>query len=264
MHATWNAIVKNGSNKMLDSSAIALGASLVSIIGLFFLPAPGWQIWPFVIGSTLIHFAYYQLIAAGYHHGGIALVYPLMRGAAPLIVTFAGMTIFGESLHGGALVGIFVISAGVLVMALEARRGGPLAALFALANACVIATYTMVDGYGARIANDPVAYTFWISIFPPIPLYLYAFLKRGRHEVVDHLRHNWWRAIVGGGGSVGAYSLALWAMTKAPVAMVAALRETSILFALLISIFIFREPASKWRYAAGVTIACGALILKLA
>lgn len=264
LHATWNAIVKNGSNKMLDSSAIALGASVVSIVGLFFLPSPGLQIWPYVIASTLIHFAYYQLIAAGYHHGGIALVYPLMRGTAPLLVAFAGIFFLGETIHGGALAGILVISCGVMVMALDARRGGPRAAMIALANACVIATYTMVDGYGARIADNPVSYTFWISVFPPVPLYLYAFTKRGVTEVVTHVRRNWWRAIIGGGGSVAAYSLALWAMTKAPVAMVAALRETSILFALLISIFIFREQASKWRYAAGLTIACGALVLKLA
>ncbi len=264
LHATWNAIVKNGDNKMLDSSAIALGASIVSIAALPFVEAPGWHIWPYVIASTLIHFAYYQLIAAGYHHGGIALVYPLMRGTAPLLVAFVGIYFLGEPLQGGALLGIAIISGGVLIMALDARRGGPRAALYALANACVIATYTIVDGHGARIAHNPVSYTLWITVLPPIPLYIYAVLKRGRAEVLGHISNNWWRALVGGAGSVVAYSLALWAMTKAPVAMVAALRETSILFALLISIFIFREEATKWRYAAGLVIACGALVLKLA
>lgn len=264
LHASWNALVKGGRNKMLDSSAVALGASVVSITGLFFLPSPGLDIWPYVLASTLIHFAYFQLVAAGYQHGDIALVYPLMRGTAPLLVAFGSFVFLDEVLETGALAGILVISAGVLVMAFDARRGGPRAAVFALANACVIALYTLVDGHGARIAANPVSYTLWITVLPPIPLYAYAFVQRGATEVLAHVQNNWWKALIGGGGSVASYSLALWAMTKAPVAMVAALRETSILFALLISVFIFHENASRWRYAAGVTIACGALVLKLA
>jgi drug/metabolite transporter (DMT)-like permease len=264
LHASWNALVKGGRDKVLDSSMIALGASIISLCAIGFLPLPGWQIWPYMLASTAIHFAYYMLIAAAYRHGDIALAYPLMRGAAPLIVTGASMAVFGEAIPFAGLAGVAVISSGIFLMAFEARGDALKSAGFALANACVIAFYTLVDAHGARIANDPVSYTLWISILPPVPLYLYAFFKRGKQDIADHLRANWWKALIGGGGSVGAYSLALWAMTKAPVALVAALRETSILFALLISVLIFKENASRWRYIAGGMIAAGALILKLA
>ena len=133
----------------------------------------------------------------------------------------------------------------------------------ALINAGVIALYTYVDGIGARIAGDPISYTLWISILPPIPLFAYAFYMRGISPVVAHARKSWRRGLIGGFGSVASYGLALFAMTKAPIAAVAALRETSILFALLISIFILKEKASVWRYIAGAMIAIGALTMKL-
>ncbi len=263
LHATWNAIIRGGQNKSLDSISVALGASAVSIAALPFFPSPGWHIWPYVLASTAIHFAYYRLIAASYQRGGISLVYPLMRGTAPFLVALLSFQVLGERVSFGAMIGIATISAGILTMAFDARKGSLTAVFFALLNACVIAFYTLVDGYGARTAHNPVSYTLWITVLPPLPLYAHALYRHNAAEIAEHLRSNWWKAIIGGAGSVASYSLALWAMTQAPVALVAALRETSILFALLISIFIFKEDASKWRYLAGAIIACGALALKL-
>jgi drug/metabolite transporter (DMT)-like permease len=133
----------------------------------------------------------------------------------------------------------------------------------ALLNAVVIACYTFVDGKGAKLAGNPISYTLWISILPPIPLFAFAFLRRGVRPVLMHVRLTWRRGLIGGVGSVASYGLALYAMTQAPVAAVAALRETSIFFALLISDFILKEKASPWRYVAGATIAVGALVMKL-
>jgi len=155
------------------------------------------------------------------------------------------------------------ISAGVLTLAADFRGGHGKAIGVALLNAVVIALYTYVDGFGARIAGDPIAYTLWISILPPIPLFAYAVFKRGVSPVASHTRSSWRRGLIGGAGSVASYGLALYAMTKAPIAAVAALRETSILFALLISVFILKEKASVWRYIAGGMIAIGALTMKL-
>lgn len=263
LHATWNAIVKSGSDKMLDSSMIALGASFTALCALPFLPALSFSSWPYVLASVVIHFAYYQLVGLAYKTGDIGLAYPLMRGVAPMIVASTSGFILGETLSPLAILGVAVISAGVMTLAFESGLKHRSSLLFALMNAVVIATYTYVDGIGSRASSNPIAYTIWISILPPIPLFAYAIWQRGLAPVSNHIRVNWWRGLIGGAGSITSYGLALWAMSQAPIALVAALRETSILFALLISIFILKEKPGKWRILAGVIIGAGALVLKL-
>ncbi len=263
LHAIWNALVKSGSDKPLDSTMVALGASILSLV---FLPFVGWprlEAWPYIMASTLIHFFYYQLVGAAYRLGDIGLVYPLMRGVAPMIVAALSGILLGEYLSPIMLAGVVVISIGVLTLATQSHDTNKRAMGLALLNAGVIATYTYVDGVGARVSLHPVAYTLWISILPPIPLFLYAFLRRGPHEVLSHARVTWMRGLVGGACSLAAYGLTLYAMTKAPIAAVAALRETSILFALLISVFILKEVATRWRILAGAMIALGALVVRL-
>ena len=264
LHATWNALVKSGTDKQLDSIMVALGASFASICALPFLPMPNAEAWPFVIGSVCIHFTYYQLVGAAYRHGDIGLVYPLMRGVAPLIVATTSGSILGEHLSPMIFAGVMLICVGVLTIAMDFRHGHGKAIWIALANAVVISLYTYVDGVGARLAGNPISYTLWICILPPIPLFAFAFFMRGVFPVLLHVRLTWRRGLFGGVGSLGSYGLALYAMTRAPIAAVAALRETSIFFALLISIFILKENASPWRYVAGVMICAGALAMKLA
>jgi drug/metabolite transporter (DMT)-like permease len=264
LHATWNAIVKSGTDKSLDAAMVALGAGAVGLAFLPFVPLPKPEAWPFILVSAFLQFAYFQLVAAAYRAGDIGLVYPLMRGAAPLLVAMTSGAILGEHLTLPAMAGVLVISAGVLTLAFESRRGGRHAILLALANAVVIATYTFVDGAGARISGNAVSYTLWMALLPPVLLFGWAVSRRGTAIVWNHVRRNWARGLFGGAGSIASYGLALWAMTKAPVATVAALRETAILFALLISVFILKEKASIWRYIAGAVIAAGVLVLKLA
>ncbi|HWU60618.1 MAG TPA: DMT family transporter [Ensifer sp.] len=263
-HASWNAIIKGGDDKVLNTAMISLGSGVISLCALPFFPLPGWQILPFLVASVVLQTIYYLLIAASYRLGDIALVYPLMRGAAPLVVTALSFTIFGERISTHALIGIGCISGGIFIMALGVRANSAKAAALALLNAVMIGLYTLFDAWGARTANDPISYVLWISILPPVVLFGYALYSRGSVRVREHLKVNWWRAAVGGAGSIGSYGVALWAMTKAPVALVATLRETSIVFALLISVFIFRENGSIWRYLAGGVITAGALALKLA
>lgn len=263
-HASWNAIIKGGEDKVLNTAMISLGAGVISLLALPFFPLPGWQILPFLLASVVLQTIYFLLIAASYRLGDIALVYPLMRGAAPLVVTALSFTVFGERISTHALIGIGCISGGIFIMALGVRANSAKAAGLALLNAVMIGLYTLFDAWGARTANDPISYVLWISILPPIALFAYAIYSRGSVRVREHLKINWWRAAVGGAGSIGSYGVALWAMTKAPVALVAALRETSIVFALLISVFVFRENGSIWRYLAGGVITAGALALKLA
>lgn len=264
LHATWNALVKSGTDKSLDASMVSLGGG---IVGLAFLPLvlpPQPEAWPFILISAVLQFAYFQLVAAAYRAGDIGLVYPLMRGTAPLLVATTSGLVLGEHLTPVAMAGVLVISAGVLTLAFESRHGSRRAIGYALANAAVIATYTFVDGAGARASGNAISYTLWMSLLPPVLLFAWAIRKRGAAPVWKHVRRNWARGLLGGGGSIASYGLALWAMTRAPVATVAALRETAILFALLISVFILKEKASVWRYVAGGVIAAGVLVLKLA
>ncbi|MBL0371368.1 EamA family transporter [Rhizobium sp. KVB221] len=263
LHATWNALVKSGTDKQLDSTMVALGAAVASLCALPFLPLPNAAAWPYIIGSVCIHFTYYQLVGAAYRLGDIGLVYPLMRGVAPLIIATTSGVVLAETLSPMMFAGVIVISAGVLTIAADFRGGHSKAIGVALINSCVIALYTYVDGIGARLAGNPISYTIWISILPPIPLFAFAFLMRGVSPVLKHARTTWRRGLIGGIGSVASYGLALYAMTRAPIAAVAALRETSILFALLISVLILKERASPWRYVAGGMIALGALTMKL-
>ncbi|MGO8504827.1 EamA family transporter [Rhizobium leguminosarum] len=264
LHATWNAIIKAGSDKSLDAALISAGGAVSALPFLPFLPLPDASAWPFIGASAILQFAYFQLVAAAYRAGDIGLVYPLMRGCAPLLIAATSGFILKENLSGGALAGTMTISAGVLTLALEARRGSSRAVILSLANAFVIASYTYVDGIGARISGNAISYTLWMSLLPPVLLFSWAASQRGAFAVVRHVRRNWWRGLIGGAGSIASYGLALWAMTKAPVATVAALRETAILFALVISITVFKEKASIWRYVAAVVIAIGGLLLKLA
>jgi drug/metabolite transporter (DMT)-like permease len=264
LHATWNAIVKAGSDKSLDAALISAGGAVSALPFLAFLPLPHSAAWPFIGASAILQFAYFQLVAAAYRAGDIGLVYPLMRGCAPLLIAATSGVVLREDLSGAALAGIMTISAGVLTLALEARRGSGRAVVLSIANAFVIASYTYVDGIGARLSGNAVSYTLWMSLLPPILLFAWAASRRGSLTVVRHVRRNWWRGLIGGAGSIASYGLALWAMTKAPVATVAALRETAIVFALVISVAVFKEKAGIWRYLAGVVIAAGVLVLKLA
>lgn len=263
LHATWNAIIKAGTDKSLDAALVSAGGAVAALPLLPFLPLPASSAWPFIGASAILQFAYFQLVAAAYRAGDIGLVYPLMRGVAPLIIVSTSSFILKETLSGGALIGTMTICAGILTLAFEARKGSRRAILLALANAIVIATYTYVDGIGARISGNSISYTLWMSLLPPVLLFTWAISQRGINAVAAHIRYNWWRGLIGGGGSIISYGIALWAMTKAPVAMVAALRETSILFALVISVLVLKERSSIWRYVAGAIIAAGVLVLRL-
>ncbi|MDM9629385.1 EamA family transporter [Rhizobium sp. S152] len=263
LHATWNAMIKAGTDKSLDASLISAGGAVAALPFLALLPLPQPAAWPFIGASAVLQFIYFQLVAGAYRAGDIGLVYPLMRGCAPLLIAATSGFILDETLSTGALIGTMTICAGILTLALEARKGNGHAIVLALANAFVIATYTYVDGIGARASGNAISYTLWMSLLPPVLLFSWAISRRGLYTVAVHVRFNWWRGLIGGTGSIASYGLALWAMTKAPVATVAALRETSILFALIISVLVLKEKASPWRYLAGAIIAAGGLILKL-
>ena len=227
-----------------------------------FLPPIAPAAWPYLAISGILEIAYYALLAAAYRHTDMSRAYPLMRGTPPLLVALVSSIALGMGLSVIGWVGIALISAGLLSLALGGTSGNPRGIQFAMANALVIASYTLVDSFGVRASGSPAAYTMWIFVLTGAPLALWALLRR--RGIIAYARANWHLGLAGGFGTLISYGLVLWAMTMAPVALVAALRETSILFGTMIAAFVLGERVTRTRLVAVLIIATGAIVLKLA
>jgi drug/metabolite transporter (DMT)-like permease len=277
LHVLWNTLVKLSADGFLATVLIAGGGGLMCALTLPFLPAIHGSAWLNVAGSAVAQTVYYPLVAAAYRAGDMSQTYPLMRGTAPLIVAIVSGPIIGEHLTGTQWAGVALISVGIWGVGLSGTLGrnrpgaGPAkqgrrprkAVLLALLNAAVIASYTLIDGTGARVSGAPATYTAWIFLCTAVPMVGWTVARR-RKVLFEAARARWWIGIIGGFSNVGAYGLVLWAMTKAPVATVAALRETSILFATVSAVLILRERVDSYRVGATVVIAAGAIVLRLA
>ncbi|HVZ15001.1 MAG TPA: EamA family transporter [Bauldia sp.] len=263
LHAVWNAIVKVAPDKTLTAILVAISGATVSAFIVPMLPQPATAAWPFLAFSTVLQVGYYALVAGAYRGADMSLAYPLMRGLAPLIVALVTAFGLGDRLTPSAWVGIALVSAGVIGTALGARgSGNGRGAAFALGNAVVIAAYTISDGLGARASGAPVAYTMWLTILTALPLI--AWVIAFRPDFAAYARRYAGLGFVGGVATLTSYGLALWAMTLAPVAVIAALRETSILFGTAIAALVLRERVTPGRLAAIALIAAGAVALRLA
>jgi drug/metabolite transporter (DMT)-like permease len=264
LHASWNAVIKSGPDQRLDTVLVATGAGVIAAAFLPMLPQPAAESLPYLGVSAVLQVIYFALLAATYRIVDLSLAYPLMRGAPPLIVAAASGALIGEVLSARAFLGVALISGSVLALALLTRRTGaglkPVG--LALANAVVIAGYTLVDGIGARLSGAVASYTLWLSLLTAPPLLVLA-ARRNAHGLAQALRARWWVALCGGLATLGSYGLALWAMTRAPIATTAALRETSILFGMLIAAVALKEPVGPARIAVGIAIAAGAAMLRL-
>lgn len=265
VHASWNALLKHGDDKLLNTVMVAGACGLIGVILLPFLPTPAAESWPYLAASAVLQIAYFLLLAAAYRTGDIGQAYPLMRGTAPLLVALASGPLIGEALPAGRWLGVALICGGVMSLAFE-RTGLLLRQRagigFALANAVVICGYTLVDGIGVRASGSPAAYTLWIFVLASTPMLIWAASRR-RAEFKALLRQRYRIGLIGGLGTAGSYGLALWAMTLAPVASVAALRETSILFVLVISVVVLKERMTARRLISAVVIAAGAVVIRM-
>jgi drug/metabolite transporter (DMT)-like permease len=266
MHASWNALVKSSDDKLLDITRVTVAAALLGALVLPALPAPAPASWPHLAASALIHCAYFVLVAAAYRSGDLSLAYPVMRGTAPLLTAILAPLVIGETHGATAWVGIAALSFGISLLAREAR-GAPehqtRSLLFGLLNALVIVAYTLVDGAGVRRSDAPWSYTAWLFVMNAVPLLFLLRIVRGSRFLDASLRR-WGNALLGGALTFGSYGLALWAMTLAPVALVAALRETSVVFGLVLASLLLKERFGATRWGAVLLVASGAAALKLA
>jgi drug/metabolite transporter (DMT)-like permease len=265
LHASWNAAVKSRTDTFLVTVLVAGGAGLLSAIGLPFMPAPDPASWPYIAASTVTQLAYYSLLIAAYRNGDMSHAYPLMRGSAPLLVALASGPLIGERLGIVQWLAIGCICGGILALFFTTRTRQPGAGrttTFALMTACTIAAFTLIDGAGVRKSGSPVAYTMWIFMLNGAGLVAWTAARRPG-TLATYARLNIGVGLLGGAANLGSYALALWAMTRAPVAAVAALRETSILFAVAIAGIVLREKISAQRMAAVALVACGAVAMRL-
>lgn len=272
LHAGWNALIKSGRDKALDTALIHSMGIFVAVPLIFVTGLPAPVAWPYMIASMVIHLGYYIALAGAYKHGDLGLTYPVMRGCAPLLVAMGSLAFIGESISAAAWAGVAIICVGVVTLGLsrsalhsgdEAQRRKALG--FALVNAAIIALYTVIDGLGVRASGDAFAYVAALFLFDGIPYLLLVLWRRPgqRRAAITYMAGRWKIASIGTVASLGSYGIALWAMTHAPVAVVAALRETSVLFAALIGTLFLRE-AFGWQRAAGtVIIVAGVMTLRL-
>ncbi|MBQ9407467.1 MAG: EamA family transporter [Desulfovibrio sp.] len=263
LHASWNIIVKSGNNKLFETGLTATGGFLLGLSFLPFLPVPTAASWPFLCFSCLCHTTYYVFMARAYETTDISTAYTVMRGAAPLI-TSTFLLFFDMSLSLMGWIGIGFLCTGIFCLAVDTKKGvsGWRGIKAALITAGIIAAYTLTDGLGARANADGASYACWLFVLKMLPMQTYLLWRHGE----SYLKYVLTRpcpGIVGGMACFLSYGIAVWAMTKAPIAMVAALRETSVIFGMLLAVLCLHEKFSLQRTMAVVLVAAGASLLKI-
>jgi drug/metabolite transporter (DMT)-like permease len=266
MHAAWNALIKVRTDRFASISLTALGMTITALPVLPFVAFPSAEMWPWLIASVVIHIGYRLFLVRAYEVGDLAQTYPLARGTAPLITTIGGVVLVGEFPGVLGVTGITLLSAGTFLMSL--RGGTKLSRLngaavgYALVASLFISGYTLTDGIGARLGETALSYAAWLFVCDGICAMAIGFYYRGR-GMLTTLAAEWKIGALTGFLSATAYAIAMWAMTKAPIASVASLRETSILFAMAISVFLLGERMTAWRSAAALSILAGVIALRL-
>jgi drug/metabolite transporter (DMT)-like permease len=265
-HAGWNALIKIGLDPLSTTTLIAIGSA---VVGLVFLPLaglPAAAAWPWLIASAIIHLFYFAALIESYRTGDLGQVYPIARGAAPLMTAGASTVFVGERLSLASWSGIIVLAFGVLLLSARGGRGlagfDRRAVSFALLTALTICAYSVVDGVGARASLNPQSYVLLLLIGSALLLGPYALWRDGS-KVVPVLQRYFLRGLAGGALQVLSYGIALWAMTLAPIAVVATLRETSVLFGAAIAVVVLKEPLRAARVVAALLIVCGLVLIRL-
>jgi drug/metabolite transporter (DMT)-like permease len=259
-HASWNAIAHGSRDRLLAFALLGVGGLLLSVPLAAGAAAPAGPSRPYLATSVGLHIAYTLLLMRCYRVGEFSQVYPLARGVSPMLVTVAAALALAERLPGPQLAGVMLIPAGLACLVFVGRRPAPAALAAAGATGLVIAAYTTVDGIGVRLSGSPAGYTGWLMTLQGLAIPLAAVVIRGR-ALPGQLRGAWAAGLGGGVLSVAAYGLVLWAQTRSPLALVAALRETSIIIGAIIGSLVFREPFGRSRIAATVLVVTGIVLM---
>lgn len=264
LHALWNALIKTGTSRLGAMIILSIGEVPIGLAVAAFCPLPAPEVWKWVLMAGCAHFFYKSFLTYAYDHGDLSRVYPIARGAAPLIVAIFGTVLLADRLTLHEFAGIAILGFGILLMAQGIFSNGENRKMlpYALGSACATATYTMLDGTGARVAGDAIAYVAWVFVADGLLFSLGMLTWKGL-DVLPRDRKAWGSGLLAAAASYGAYGVSVWAMTKAPIAVVAAVRETSILFAVLIGWLVFGEKMTRGKALAACVIVSGVILTRL-
>jgi len=261
LHAGWNALVKTGLDRFSSILFLGLAQAAIALLLLPFFGLPPSAAWPWVLAGSALHSGYKLALIRAYGHGDLSQIYPLSRGSAPLIVAVAGALFLGETMDLARTAAVAAIAGGIMLMA---GKGGVtrIGLFWALVTAAFTAAYTLADGIGARIAGSASAFILTMIVLDGAIMLAYGLAARGRAGLVAMLPA-WRPGVSAGAMSLGAYWIAVWAFTQAPLATVAALRETSVLFAMLIAVAWLKERPAPRRWAAAGLILVGVVLMRV-
>ena len=266
LHAVWNAIVKNSEDRMLTLTLVIGAGSVMALFSLPFIEPPAPESWPYLLISMFLHSTYYFLLIRAYHYGDLSLIYPVSRGLAPLLVAVGASFFSLEAITLSELSGLILASLGIAAFAFERKKGEkwdyrPF--LYGIAIAGFVGAYTLVDGIGVRKSGNPISFILWLFIVYALPL-IFASLIFKRREFIPYLRKHWLNTgVIGGGMCAIAYALVVWSLRHAPMAHVSAIRETSVVFAALIGVFVLEESFGTRRIVAALMVTAGLIIMQL-
>ena len=264
LHAVWNAMVKNEDNKYLAVTAIVLGHVPVSVLIILLTPIPSVESIPFIILSALLHIGYEWYLLSAYRFGDLTKVYPIARGTAPILITIVSLIFLGIALSNFEILGIIIISLGILSLSLQGAKGikNRSAVIYALVTGFFIMGYSITDGYGARVSNSFLSYMGWSFILNATIFPIILKINNKSEIITKTFKEGKKIFFIGGTLSYIVYGIVIWGFTQAPIALITALRETSIIFALLIGTFFLKEKLTLLKVIATFVIFFGVALLK--
>ena len=266
LHALWNALLKSGTDKFVGMSAVMMGQAPLAVVAALSFPPPDSESLPYLFAGIALHVGYQIFLTLAYRVGDLSQVYPIARGVAPLIVAAVSVGVLGVVLNLPEIIGVATIGIGIISLALVRKETGQrnlTAATLALVTGCFIAAYSLVDGLGARVSGSAIAFYGWLAIGSTIGFTSTMLIWRPG-IVRTALATQKLRGLMGGSASFIAFALVIWAFTQAPIALVTALRETSIVFAVLIGVFFLKERLSLAKLVSTILTLAGAVLLRFA
>ncbi|WP_299843753.1 DMT family transporter [uncultured Roseovarius sp.] len=266
LHALWNALLKSGTDKFVGMSAVMMGQAPLAILAVISFPLPAAESLPYLFAGIALHVGYQIFLTLAYRVGDLSQVYPIARGVAPLIVAGVSVGMLGVALNLPEIIGVATIGIGIISLALVRKETGQrnlTAASLALITGCFIAAYSLVDGLGARLSGSAVGFYGWLAIGSTMGFTGTMLLWRPQIVRIA-LTTQKLRGLMGGSASFIAFALVIWAFTQAPIALVTALRETSIVFAVLFGVFFLKEPLNLAKVVSTILTLAGAALLRFA
>ncbi|OSQ36998.1 DMT family transporter [Thalassospira mesophila] len=263
LHAGWNSFVKGSARKDLATFSLVLAHVPIAVIGVVASPLPDAASFAYVLVGALLHVGYQLFLMRSYMHGDLSQIYPLARGLSPVLITLVSLVFLKVHLGPIELAAIAIIAVGIAMQAKSAWHSrNSQSFILAFVTGCFIAGYSLIDGTGARIAGTALGFYSWLSILNAI--FMLAFMAVTKPSLIRALpKVSLTNAAISGAGSFCAYAIVIWACTQAPIALVSALRESSILFAILIARFVLKEQITRHRMLAVSLIATGVVLSRL-